>query len=52
MYDIPVLREVITDRAIVAMAALRQKKAHEDELDKIAGTRLTLETQVSSASFL
>ncbi len=31
----------------VAMAALRQKKAHEGELDRIAGTRLTLETQVS-----
>lgn len=29
------------------MAALRQKKAHENELDRIAGTRLTLETQVS-----
>lgn len=28
------------------MAALRQKKAHENELDRIAGTRLTLETQV------
>jgi len=31
---------------IVATAALRQKKAHENELDRIAGTRLTLETQV------
>lgn len=30
----------------VATAALRQKKAHENELDRIAGTRLTLETQV------
>lgn len=29
------------------MAALRQKQAHENELDRIAGTRLTLETQVS-----
>lgn len=31
----------------VATAALRQKKAHENELDKMMGTRLTLETQVS-----
>jgi hypothetical protein len=30
----------------VAIAALRQKKAFEAELDRIAGTRLTLETQV------
>lgn len=30
------------------MAALRQKKAHENELDRIAGTRLTLETQVNA----
>jgi charged multivesicular body protein 4 len=32
----------------VATAALRQKKAHENELDRIAGTRLTLETQVNA----
>jgi hypothetical protein len=30
----------------VAMAALRNKKTKELELDRIAGTRLTLETQV------
>lgn len=29
-----------------AMAALRQKKAYENEMDRLAGTRLTLETQV------
>ncbi|WOO81261.1 Vacuolar-sorting protein SNF7 [Vanrija pseudolonga] len=32
----------------VATAALRQKKAFENELDKLAGTRLTLETQVNA----
>ncbi|KAL1411338.1 ESCRT-III subunit protein snf7 [Vanrija albida] len=32
----------------VATAALRQKKAYEDQLDKMAGTRLTLETQVNA----
>ncbi|ORY27435.1 Snf7-domain-containing protein [Naematelia encephala] len=32
----------------LATAALRQKKAHENELDRIAGTRLTLETQVNA----
>ncbi|KAL7419634.1 ESCRT-III subunit protein snf7 [Cryptotrichosporon argae] len=31
-----------------ATNALRQKKAYENELDKIAGTRLTLETQVNA----
>ena len=31
----------------VATNALRQKKMHESELEKIAGTRVTLETQVS-----
>ncbi len=35
--------------SVVATAALRQKKAHENELDRIAGTRLTLETQVSGS---
>jgi len=30
----------------VALAALRNKKTKELELDRIAGTRLTLETQV------
>ena len=30
----------------VALAALRQKKVYESELDKLAGRRLTLETQV------
>lgn len=28
------------------MSALRQKKAFESELDRLAGTRMTLETQV------
>jgi hypothetical protein len=32
----------------VATAALRRKKAYESELDKLAGTRLTLETQVNT----
>lgn len=32
----------------VATAALRRKKAYETELDKLAGTRLTLETQVNT----
>lgn len=31
-----------------AQAALRQKKAYENELDQIAGTRMTLETQVNA----
>lgn len=34
---------------IVAMAALRQKKFYENELDSLAGTRMTLESQVSNA---
>jgi charged multivesicular body protein 4 len=34
----------------VAMAALRQKQAFEGELNRIAGTRLTLEAQVRFAS--
>jgi hypothetical protein len=34
---------------IVAMAALRQKQAFEGELNRIAGTRLTLEAQVCPA---
>nr|ODN85127.1 vacuolar-sorting protein SNF7 [Cryptococcus depauperatus CBS 7841] len=37
-----------TSNKRLAMAALRQKKAYENELDKIAGTRLTLETQVNA----
>lgn len=32
----------------MAQAALRQKKAYENELDRIAGTRMTLETQVNA----
>ncbi len=31
-----------------ATAALRQKKVYENELDRIAGTRMTLETQVNA----
>jgi len=37
-----------TSNKRLALAALRQKKAHENELDRIAGTRLTLETQVNA----
>jgi len=32
----------------VATAALRRKKAHEAELDRLSGQRLTLETQVNT----
>jgi len=32
----------------VATAALRRKKAHETEMDRLANTRLTLETQVNA----
>ena len=32
----------------VALAALRQKQAYEGELNRIAGTRLTLEAQVNA----
>ncbi|KAG8963004.1 ESCRT-III subunit protein snf7 [Tulasnella sp. 419] len=32
----------------VATAALRRKKAHEAELERLSGTRLTLETQVNA----
>jgi len=32
----------------VATAALRRKKQHEQELDRLSGTRLTLETQVNA----
>lgn len=32
----------------MAQAALRQKKVYENELDRIAGTRMTLETQVNA----
>ena len=35
-------------RSTAAQAALRQKKAYENELDRIAGTRMTLETQVNA----
>lgn len=31
-----------------AQAALRQKKVYENELDRLAGTRMTLETQVNA----
>lgn len=43
-----------TSNKRVATAALRQKKVYENELDSIAGRKLTLETQVNaieSASF-
>lgn len=36
----------------MALAALRQKKAYEGELDRIAGTRLTLSAQVRMPSLL
>lgn len=35
---------------LVAMAALKNRKMKEQELDRLAGTRLTLETQVSRAT--
>ncbi|PWN50472.1 Snf7-domain-containing protein [Violaceomyces palustris] len=38
----------VTTNKRVAQAALRQKKAYENELDRIAGTRMTLETQVNA----
>ncbi|CAK9781220.1 Snf7-domain-containing protein [Cutaneotrichosporon oleaginosum] len=37
-----------TSNKRVAMNALRQKKAFENELDRLAGTRMTLETQVNA----
>ncbi|TIC00812.1 Snf7-domain-containing protein [Wallemia mellicola] len=37
-----------TSNKRLATAALRQKKAFEGELDRIAGTRLTLESQVNA----
>ncbi|ORX33705.1 putative late endosome to vacuole transport-related protein [Kockovaella imperatae] len=37
-----------TSNKRLATAALRQKKAHENELDRIAGTRLQLETQANA----
>ena len=33
---------------VVATAALRRKKAHETELERLAGTRLQLEMQVNT----
>lgn len=33
---------------VVALAALRRKKAHEDQMDKISGQRLQLEMQVNT----
>ncbi|CAO1630186.1 unnamed protein product [Parajaminaea phylloscopi] len=38
----------VTTNKRVAQAALRQRKAYENELDRIAGTRMTLETQVNA----
>ncbi|CEH16322.1 related to snf7 protein [Ceraceosorus bombacis] len=38
----------VTTNKRAAQAALRQKKAYENELDQIAGTRMTLETQVNA----
>lgn len=38
----------VTTNKRAAQAALRQKKAYENELDRIAGTRMTLETQVNA----
>ncbi|CAO1617452.1 unnamed protein product [Sympodiomycopsis kandeliae] len=38
----------VTTNKRVAQAALRQKKVYENELDRIAGTRMTLETQVNA----
>lgn len=41
-------RYVSHARFSVALAALRQKQAYEGELNRIAGTRLTLEAQVNA----
>lgn len=38
----------VTTNKRIAQAALRQRKAYENELDRIAGTRMTLETQVNA----
>ena len=35
-------------RPTAAQAALRQKKLYETELDRLSGSRMTLETQVSA----
>jgi charged multivesicular body protein 4 len=32
----------------VALAALRRKKAHEEQMDKISGQRFQLETQMNT----
>ncbi|UZJ56403.1 hypothetical protein CBS101457_005723 [Exobasidium rhododendri] len=41
-------KAAVTSNKRAAQAALRQKKAYENELDRIAGTRMTLETQVNA----
>ncbi|WFD35121.1 ESCRT-III subunit protein snf7 [Malassezia cuniculi] len=38
----------VTSNKRAAQAALRQKKVYENELDRLAGTRMTLETQVNA----
>lgn len=38
-----------TSNKRAATAALRQKKLYEQELDRLAGRRMTLETQVSAS---
>ena len=43
----PSLRLVPVRAYLVATQALRQKKVYENELDSIAGRKITLETQVS-----
>ncbi|SHO79266.1 Similar to S.cerevisiae protein SNF7 (One of four subunits of the ESCRT-III complex) [Malassezia sympodialis ATCC 42132] len=41
-------REQVTTNKRAAQAALRQKKMYETELDRLAGSRMTLETQVNA----
>ncbi|KAL4399407.1 ESCRT-III subunit protein Snf7 [Malassezia pachydermatis] len=41
-------KENVTTNKRAAQAALRQKKMYETELDRLAGSRMTLETQVNA----
>ena len=41
-------KEHVTNNKRAAQAALRQKKMYETELDRLAGSRMTLETQVNA----
>ncbi|EKC99723.1 late endosome to vacuole transport-related protein [Trichosporon asahii var. asahii CBS 8904] len=46
--DLKKARANATTNKQAATHALRQKKLHEDQLDKLAGMRLTLETQINA----